>query len=41
MAQYDLSLKSYREALAVDPRYWNADTAKRRVTELAKKSSKN
>jgi len=37
LGERDLSLKYYREALTVDPNYWNAGTAKRRIAELSKK----
>jgi hypothetical protein len=42
LGQYDLALKFYRDALNVDPGYWNADFAKTRINELTKKlESKN
>jgi hypothetical protein len=37
----NLSLKWYQKALEVDPTYWNADTAKRRIEELTKKLSES
>jgi len=39
LGKHELSLKYYQEALEVDPNYWNAGTAKRRIAELAKKSN--
>ena len=43
LGQYEPALKAYQQALAVDPNYWNADTAKRRIAELTRKiaESKN
>ena len=39
LGKRELSLEYYQEALKVDPNYWNAGTAKRRIAELAKKSN--
>ena len=36
LGQYALALKSYQKAIEIDPSYWNADTAKRRIGELTK-----
>ena len=43
LGQYGPALQAYQKALAVDPGYWNADSAKRRIAELTKKvgESKN
>lgn len=37
IGERELSLKYYQQALDIDPHYWNAETAKRRIAELSKK----
>lgn len=37
LGEHELSLKYYQEALKVDPNYWNAGTAKRRIAEITSK----
>lgn len=39
LGQYELSLNFYKKALEIDPGYWNADFARRRIKELTSKVS--
>ena len=41
LGQYELSRKFYKQALDVDATYWNAETARKRISELTKKLQSN